>query len=131
VRVAAYQAPLFTAGCMDALDLIRTQIKRCESECITILCCPEAILGGLADNHRRPSQLAIAANTSTLKTTLSALASETVTTIVGFTEAHIQHRYLSSEYHYPQVLGLYRKREGARRLHEHGLFARFRYNDLN
>jgi hypothetical protein len=25
---------------------------------------------------------------------------------------------------------LYRKREGARRLHEHGLFARFRYNDL-
>jgi len=25
---------------------------------------------------------------------------------------------------------LYRKREGARRLHEHGVFARFRYNDL-
>jgi len=30
----------------------------------------------------------------------------------------------------PEVLGLYRKREGARRLHEHGVFARFRYNDL-
>jgi hypothetical protein len=29
-----------------------------------------------------------------------------------------------------QVLVLYRKREGARRLHEHGVFARFRYNDL-
>jgi hypothetical protein len=29
---------------------------------------------------------------------------------------------------YPEVLGLYRKREGARRLHEHGVFARFRYN---
>jgi hypothetical protein len=25
---------------------------------------------------------------------------------------------------------LYRKREGARRMHEHGVFARFRYNDL-
>jgi hypothetical protein len=25
---------------------------------------------------------------------------------------------------------LYRKREGARRLYEHGVFARFRYNDL-
>jgi hypothetical protein len=25
---------------------------------------------------------------------------------------------------------LYRKRDGARRLHEHGVFARFRYNDL-
>src|SRR5713101_8070415 len=29
-----------------------------------------------------------------------------------------------------KVLVLYRKREGARRLHEHGVFARFRYNDL-
>src|SRR5271165_2215470 len=31
---------------------------------------------------------------------------------------------------YPEVLGLYRKRDGARRLHEHGVLARFRYNDL-
>src|SRR5258708_17288182 len=30
----------------------------------------------------------------------------------------------------PQVLVLYRKRERARRTHEHGVFARFRYNDL-
>jgi len=29
-----------------------------------------------------------------------------------------------------EVLGLYRKREGARCLHEHGVLARFRYNDL-
>jgi hypothetical protein len=29
-----------------------------------------------------------------------------------------------------QVLVLYRKREEARRGHEHGVFARFRYNDL-
>ena len=29
-----------------------------------------------------------------------------------------------------QVLVLYRKREQARRAHEHGVFARFRYNDL-
>ena len=50
MRVAAYQAPLVTAG-LDALDLVRTQVKRCESERVTVLCCPEAILGGLADNH--------------------------------------------------------------------------------
>src|SRR5260370_31639238 len=30
----------------------------------------------------------------------------------------------------PEVLVLYRKREEARRAHEHGVFARFRYNDL-
>ena len=28
------------------------------------------------------------------------------------------------------VLGLYRKRDGAKRQHEHGVLARFRYNDL-
>jgi len=28
------------------------------------------------------------------------------------------------------VLGLYRKRDGARHVHEHGVLARFRYNDL-
>ena len=30
----------------------------------------------------------------------------------------------------PEVLVLYRKREEARDAHEHGVFARFRYNDL-
>ena len=30
----------------------------------------------------------------------------------------------------PEFLVLYRKREQARRAHEHGVFARFRYNDL-
>jgi hypothetical protein len=29
-----------------------------------------------------------------------------------------------------EVLGLYREREPARRMHGHGVFARFRYNDL-
>ena len=29
-----------------------------------------------------------------------------------------------------EVLGLYRKREGTKRLHEHGVVARFRYNGL-
>jgi hypothetical protein len=31
---------------------------------------------------------------------------------------------------YREVLVLYRKRERARRRHKHGVFARFRYNDL-
>jgi hypothetical protein len=32
--------------------------------------------------------------------------------------------------HFLQVLGLHRKRDGAKRLHEHGVLARFRYNGL-
>ena len=84
VRVAAYQAPLLPPGCMDVLDLIRMQVRRCETECIRTLCCPEAILGGLGDNHTDPSRFAI--DTDMLKNTLLPLASDTVTSIVGFTE---------------------------------------------
>jgi len=96
---------------MDALDLIRTQIKRCESECITILCCPEAILGGLADNHPNPSQFAITAYSTTLRTALSPLASETVTTIVGFTELGDGGQIYNSVgvFQRGEVIGLYRK----------------------
>ncbi len=110
MRVAAYQAPLLTAG-MDALDLVRTQVKRCESECVTILCCPEAILGGLADNHPNPSQFAITANSATLKTALSPLASETVTTIIGFTELGDGGRIYNSAavFQRGEIVGLYRK----------------------
>jgi hypothetical protein len=35
---------------MDALELIRDRIKWCETEGVDILCCPEAVLGGLADD---------------------------------------------------------------------------------
>lgn len=109
MRVAAYQAPLFTAG-LDALDLVRTQVKRCESECVTILCCPEASLGGLADNHPNPSQFAITANAS-LKTALSPLASETVTTIIGFTELGNGGQIYNSAavFQRGEIVGLYRK----------------------
>jgi hypothetical protein len=37
---------------------------------------------------------------------------------------------VTGRYFGPEVLVLYRKREEARRAHEHGVFARFRYNDL-
>jgi len=87
------------------------QVKRCESECITILCCPEGILGGLADNDRHPSRFAIAANSSMLETTLSPLASDTVTTIVGFSEIGDGGRIYNSAavFQRGEVVGLYRK----------------------
>ena len=37
---------------------------------------------------------------------------------------------VTGSYSGPEVLVLYRKRDGARCLHEHGVLARFRYNDL-
>ena len=62
MRVAAYQAPLLAAGSMDALGLIRTRVEWCEAEGVTILCCPEAILGGLADYAGDHTEFAIAAD---------------------------------------------------------------------
>ncbi|MEX2300897.1 MAG: carbon-nitrogen hydrolase family protein [Bryobacterales bacterium] len=86
MRVAAYQAPLLASGSMEALELIRTRVKWCEAEGITILCCPEAILGGLADYAAHPNHFAISADAGRLDAVLAPLASNTVTTIIGFTE---------------------------------------------
>ena len=109
MKVAAYQAPLLAAGSMDALGLIRTQVQRCEAAGVAILCCPEAILGGLADYAQHPTQFAISANQ--LDETLAPLASDTVTTILGFTEMADGGRLYNSAavFERGSVNGLYRK----------------------
>jgi predicted amidohydrolase len=111
VKVAAYQAPLLAAGSMDALGLIRTRVEWCEAEGVTVLCCPEAILGGLADYGGHPTQFAIAADAGRLDSALAPLASDTVTTIVGFTELAGGGRLYNSAavFQRGSVTGLYRK----------------------
>jgi predicted amidohydrolase len=112
MRVAAYQAPLLPPGStMDALSLIRTRVELCESEGVTILCCPEAILGGLADYAEHPTRLAIAADAGRLESALAPLASDTVTTIIGFTELADGDRLYNSAAVFQRgaVVGVYRK----------------------
>jgi predicted amidohydrolase len=111
MRVAAYQAPLLAAGSMEALDLIRARVEWCEAEGVAILCCPEAILGGLADDDRDPSPFAIAADAGRLDAVLAPLASESVTTIVGFTELADGGRLYNSAavFQRGSVVGVYRK----------------------
>ena len=46
-----------------------------------VLCCPEAILGGLADFSNHPGRLAIRTDDGQLASVLAPLASETVTSI--------------------------------------------------
>ena len=99
---------------MEALGLIEKRVKWCEAEGVTVLCCPEAILGGLADYSEHPCQFAIAGiNTgkNACATTLAPLASDTVTTIVGFTELAGGGRLYNSAavYQRGSVVGLYRK----------------------
>jgi len=100
---------------MGAIGLIRQQILRCESEGIEILCCPEAILGGLADDAEALDALALGVDSGELQVALSPLASETVTTIVGFTERDASGRLFNAAavFHRGAVIGVYRKHHPA------------------
>jgi 5-aminopentanamidase len=111
VKVAAYQAPLLASGSMEAIALIREQVDRCEAAGVEILCCPEGVLGGLADYALHPATLAIDAGGDRLDRVLAPLASDTVTTIVGFTEIDRLGRLYNSAavFHRGSVAGVYRK----------------------
>jgi predicted amidohydrolase len=111
VKVAAYQAPLLRSGSREAVDLIRTRVEWCESHGVVILCCPEAILGGLADHAADPGKFAIDASGDQLARALAPLASDKVTTIVGFTEVTGTGRLYNTAavFHKGSVIGMYRK----------------------
>jgi predicted amidohydrolase len=113
MKVAAYQAPLLNSGSMDALALIRRRVEQCEAEDVAFLCCPEAILGGLADYSNDPTRFAVA--TGRIGAVLAPLASDTVTTIVGFTELGDDGKLYNSAavWHRETVAGVYRKRHPA------------------
>jgi predicted amidohydrolase len=114
VKVAAYQARLLGAGSMEALTAIRAQVERCEREGVSFLCCPEAILGGLADYAERPANFAITLATGRLDSVLAPLASDLVTTIIGFTESYHGRLYnTAAVFHRGAVAGVYRKRHPA------------------
>jgi predicted amidohydrolase len=86
MKVAAYQAPLLPGGSMEALQRIRHRVKWCETAGVAILCCPEAVLGGLADDAACPVDISIDVESGQLEALLAPLASKSVTAIVGFTE---------------------------------------------
>jgi predicted amidohydrolase len=112
VKVAAYQADLATTQSIDsALVAIRERVDWCESNGIEILCCPEGVLGGLADYAARPADIAINVERGQLEPLLSPLASDSVTTIVGFTEVDRRGRLFNAAavFHNGAVLGIYRK----------------------
>lgn len=115
MKVAAYQAPLLPAGSMEALGLIRDRVKWCETEGVDILCCPEAVLGGLADDAQCPVDIAIDVESGQLGELLAPLASKSVTAIVGFTETAGTGKLYNAAavFHDGRVVGIYRKRHPA------------------
>ena len=115
MRIAAYQAPLLPGGSMAALELIGERVRWCEAEGVDLLLCPEGVLGGLADDVARPSEIAIDAGSGDLAKLLRPLSSATVTTILGFSEASGGALYNSAVVYGGDVVGLYRKHHPARR----------------
>jgi 5-aminopentanamidase len=118
MNVAAYQVPLLSGGSMEALELIRARVKWCETEGVDILCCPEAVLGGLADDAECPVDIGIDVENGQLAEVLAPLASKSVTVIVGFTEAVGAAKLYntSAVFHDGRVVGIYRKRHPAIRM---------------
>jgi predicted amidohydrolase len=115
MKVAAYQAPLLPGGSMEALQRIRHRVKWCETAGVAILCCPEAVLGGLADDAACPVDISIDVESGQLEALLAPLASKSVTAIVGFTETVGAGKLYNSAavFHDGRVVGLYPKRHPA------------------
>lgn len=99
----------------EAVELIRHRVKWCEAERVAILCCPEAVLGGLADDAPCPSDIAVSVESGQLRTLLASLASGSVTTIVGFTESAGGSKLYNPAAIFSEgaVVGVYRKRHPA------------------
>jgi predicted amidohydrolase len=115
MKVAAYQAPIAASDPTAAIDLVREQLAACESAGVQILCCPEAILGGLADYAPDPRSIAIDVEGGRLNDVLRPLASDRVTTIIGFTEIDDAGTLFNSAavLHRGTVIGVYRKHHPA------------------
>jgi predicted amidohydrolase len=115
MRVAAYQMPVKACYSADAIDHLTSQLRECERARVSLLCCPEGALGGLADYVVLPDEIAIRANLAVIASKLRPLASQHVTVIVGFTERDTSGRYYNAAAVCSggALLGIYRKRHPA------------------
>lgn len=111
MRVAAYQAPLAITRSPDVLRLIAEQVAGCEAGGVEILCCPEAVVGGLADYVEPVDRLVLPMDAGELAVALAPLASASVTTIIGYSEADAMGRLFNAAavLHRGAVAGRYRK----------------------
>jgi predicted amidohydrolase len=111
VRIAAYQARLQSWELVETVRVIAEQVATCERAGVDVLCCPEAVLGGLADYASDPHALALRVDDGSLQRVLAPLESSRVTTIVGFTESGVDGCLYNSAAVFSEgrVAGIYRK----------------------
>jgi predicted amidohydrolase len=115
IRVAAYQMPVGACYRADTVQHLGARVRECERAGVSLLCCPEGALGGLADYVDAPDTIAIPADPAVIAAKLRPLASRTVTIVVGFTERDASGAYYNAAAVCSDgaVLGINRKRHPA------------------
>ncbi len=95
----------------ESIGLIYRRVQWCESENVAVLCCPEGIIGGLADYCDQPGQYAIRVEDGELEAVLAPLGSDSVTLIVGFTELGSNNELYNAAavFQRGRLAGVYRK----------------------
>ena len=116
LRVAAYQLDqqkVHKRG--QAITAIKESLDRCEQDGVEFLCCPEACLGGLADQTDYPEDIAISTTSGELEAALAPLGSSKVVVILGFSERAQTGTLHNSAAVYCEgtILGIYRKNQPA------------------
>src|SRR5262245_31231285 len=96
---------------MQAIGLIAEQVRACEAAGVSVLCCPEAVLGGLADYSTDPVGIAIDLRDGQLEARLAPIASQSVATVIGFTELGQDGKLFNSAavFYREKVVGVFRK----------------------
>jgi len=115
MRVAAYQMPVKACYDNTAVEHLSARVRECEHAGVSLLCCPEAALGGLVDYVDEPADIAISGEPGVLAAKLRPLASRSVTVIVGFTECDDSGRYFNAAAVCSEgsLIGIYRKHHPA------------------
>ena len=115
MKLGAYQSRLTYDCPSETVAVLRPQIDRCETLGVDILCCAECVLGGLADYANDADAIALGVANRELASVLAPLASDQLTTILGFTERGDDGALYNSAavWSRGRVLGVYRKRHPA------------------
>ena len=113
MRVAAYQAPYRPFPAQGGAELVAAYLDRAQAEGVEIVCCPEALIGELANESDgdTPATVALSIVDDELDAALAPLMGWDMTIVVGFTErgADGQLHNAAAVISDSTVCGIYRK----------------------
>jgi len=113
MRVAAYQAPYRPFPALGGAELVAAHLDRAQAEGGEIVCCPEALIGELANESDgdSPATVALSIVDGELNAALAPLMGWNMTIVVGFTErgADGQLHNAAAVISDSTVCGIYRK----------------------